>query len=250
MINRDTVGKIAYDLRELGIQNGDIILVHSSLKSLGHVDGGPETVIRGMLKALGDDGTLLMPALSYGQIPHHIHDSRKTASNVGTIPEFFRKREGTLRSLHPTHSVCGIGKLASRLLESHHLDRTPCGSCSPFNKMIDMEAKILMLGCGLRPNTTMHALEEYEVPPYLFGGDCVYTITDLEGNTRRVKYRTHGFRGWKQRYDRVADLPTDSIIRSGNVLKAQSHLLNTQELKAAVLEKMREIPCFFVDNMS
>jgi len=248
MINQDTTERIADDLKALGIQSGDVILVHSSLKSLGHIEGGPETVIQGLLRAIGDDGTLLMPALSYMQNPHHIHSTRETPSNVGTIPEYFRKRAGTLRSIHPTHSVCGIGKAVSELFKYHYLDDTPCGTNSPFNRMIDSGAKILMLGCSLRPNTTMHALEEYENPPYLFGEDCVYTITDRDGKTYEKKYKHHGFSGWTQRYDRVAQLSSDSFIRCGNVLKAQTFVLESQGLKTAVVSKLREDPCYFVDK--
>ncbi|MFC1719232.1 AAC(3) family N-acetyltransferase [Candidatus Poribacteria bacterium] len=248
MIDQNTIERIASDLGALGIQSGDMVLVHSSLKSLGYVKGGPETVIQGLLQAVGDDGTLLMPALSYGQEPHHIHSTRETPSNVGTIPEYFRKRAGTFRSIHPTHSVCGIGKGVPEFFKDHHLDRTPCGPNSPLNRMIDLGAKIIMLGCGLRPNTTMHALEEYEKPPYLFGGECIYTITDWNGKTYNEKYRRHGFAGWKQRYDRVAQLTSASFIRCGNVLEANTYVLGTQGLRAAVLSKMREAPCFFVDR--
>ena len=248
MINQDTTERIASDLKALGIQSGDVILVHSSLKSLGYVEGGPETVIQGLLRAIGDDGILLMPALSYMQNPHHIHSTRETPSNVGTIPEYFRKRAGTLRSVHPTHSVCGIGKAVSELFKYHYLDDTPCGTNSPFNKMINSGAKIIMLGCGLKPNTTMHTLEEYENPPYLFGEDCVYTITDWNGNTYEKKYRHHGFSGWTQRYDRVAQLSSDHFIRCGNVLKAQTFVIETQGLKTAVVSKLREDPCYFVDK--
>ena len=248
MINQDTTDRIANDLKALGIQSGDIILVHSSLKSLGYINGGPETVIQGLLRAIGNDGTLLMPALSYMQNPHHIHSTRETPSNVGTIPEYFRKRAGTLRSIHPTHSVCGIGKAVSELFKYHHLDDTPCGTNSPFNRMIDFGAKILMLGCSLRPNTTMHALEEYENPPYLFGEDCVYMITDWDGKTYEKKYKHHGFSGWTQRYDRVAELSSASFISCGNVLEAQVFVLESQGLKTAAISKLHEDSCFFVDK--
>ena len=250
MGSRDISERIASDLEALGVQHGDIILVHSSLKSLGYVEGGAETVIQGLLKAVEEDGTLLLPALSYMQTPHHIHSTRETPSNVGAIPEYFRKREGTIRSIHPTHSVCGVGKAVSDLFGDHHLDRTPCGPNSPFRRMMDLGAKIVMLGCGLSPNTSMHTLEEYENPPYLFGRDCVYTITDWDGRRYEAKYRTHGFSGWRQRYDRVAKLPSsDSFIRSGSVLEAQTFVLNTNALRNAVLEKMRESPCFFVERV-
>ena len=62
------IDKICKDLHALGVRAGDTILVHSSLKSLGPVPGGAETVIQGLLKALGDDGTLLFPAFSFSTV--------------------------------------------------------------------------------------------------------------------------------------------------------------------------------------
>jgi aminoglycoside 3-N-acetyltransferase len=244
-----TVVNIANELKKLDIGEGDILLVHSSLSSLGYVPGGAETVIRGLLQALGPHGTLLMPALSWQQQPPDIHNSRLTPSNVGAIPETFRKREGTLRSLHPTHSMCGVGQEVKGLFHDHLLDATPCGAHSPFNRGIDMGMKILMLGCGLRPLTIMHALEEYIIPPYLFGEDRIYTITDWEGCTFQKTYRIHGFKGWQQRYDRVALLPgANDFLSMGKVLKAEGWLLDSQSLKTAVIAKMREDPLFFVDK--
>ena len=100
---------ISEDLSALGVRRGGVLLVHSSLRSLGYVPGGAETVIRGLLHALGEEGTLLLPSLSYDHAtPRNPYfDIRRTPSNVGAIAEYFRQRPGTLRSMHPTHSVCG-----------------------------------------------------------------------------------------------------------------------------------------------
>ncbi len=247
MYDQRVAEKIARDIRALGVHKGDIIMVHSSFKSLGYVPNGAETVIQGLLLAVESSGTLLMPALSYGQIPHEIHKSRETPSNVGAIPEYFRRCAGIRRSLHPTHSLCGKGKAVDELFRDHHLDRTPCGPNSPFNRMIDFGAKILMIGCGLKPNTTMHALEEYIVPPYLFGEECLYTITDWNGNTFRKTYTRHGFKGWEQRYDRIAQLPDTHFITVGRTLEAETFLLDAATLKSAVLARLKENPLFFVD---
>ena len=241
--------RIAGDLRSVGVRPGDVILVHSSLRSLGFVPGGAETVIQGLLAAVGEAGTLLLPALSYNQQPPHVHDSRNSPSNVGALPEAFRRREGTQRSLHPTHSVCGVGPAVEALFAEHPLDTTPCGPHSPLNRMIDRGAKIVMLGCGLRPNTTMHALEEYVVPPYLFGGPVEYTITDWEGRTFTKTYTRHGFRCWRQRYDRVRELPRTEFLTAGRVLEAETFVLDTQPLREQVLTRMREDPLFFVDRV-
>ena len=91
--------KMASDLRALGIRPDDTILMHSSLSSLGWVDGGAETVIDTLLDVLSD-GTLLVPALSFSSVtPENPHFSAKeTKSCVGAISEYFRKRPGVMRS--------------------------------------------------------------------------------------------------------------------------------------------------------
>lgn len=239
--------QIATDLRKLGILPGSTVLVHSSLKALGPVPGGIETVIRGLLEAIGPAGTIVMPALSWALRPPEVFDVGLTPSNVGAVPEYFRTRAGTRRSLHPTHSVCAVGARASELLDGHGLDSTPCGRNSPFRKIAETDGAIVMLGCGLGPNTTMHAIEEYVEPPYLFGPDVTFTITDEKGATHQKPYRTHGFNGFAQRYERVAELASASFLSRGHVLEAETFVLDAPLLKEAVLQKLRDDPYFFVE---
>jgi len=219
-------------LTDLGIRSGGALLVHSSLSSLGHVAGGPETVIRGLLGALGPRGTLLMPALSY---QHVRADQRRfevasTPSNVGAIPEFFRTRTGTLRSGSPTHSVCGVGPRAADIVRDHHLDQTPCGEHSPFRKLRDLGGQVLFLGCGMRPNTSMHGVEELSEPPYLFQGEIAYEVILGDGERHEVSCRRHSFAGWAQRYERVGPLLQGDEVREGSVLAATAHLLEASAM--------------------
>jgi aminoglycoside 3-N-acetyltransferase len=246
----DCSGKIAADLRNLGILPCDTILVHSSLKSLGPVPGGIETVIQGLLQAIGTGGTLLMPALSWNVRPPEIFDVKSTPCIVGAIPEFFRQREGVSRSLHPTHSVCAVGRLTGEFLDDHRLDGTPCGPHSPFRKVAESNGKIVMLGCGLKPNTTMHALEEYVEPPYLFGPSRLYEIKDQQGHVYRKEYRVHGFthHGYEQRYERVIELEeAGNFLSRGYVLQADTFVLQGLKFKTAVLKKLEQDPLFFVE---
>ena len=241
------VEKIVRDVHTLGVSAGDILLVHSSLKSLGQPGLAPEQVIQALLAAVGPQGTLLMPALSYLQQPHAVHDSIDTPACVGIIPETFRRRPGTRRSLHPTHSMCGVGPAVAGLIARHAVDATPCGAHSPFRLILDTQAKILMLGCGLRPNTSMHAIEELVEPPYLFGGYCEYQITPPGGQTYRKVYRQHGFAGWIQRYDRISQLNAPGLLAAGRVLQAEAYLIQAGILKAAALAALNQNPYFFVD---
>jgi len=242
--------RIAQDLLNLGVRPGGVLLVHSSLRSLGHVPGGPETVVRGLLDALGPDGTLLMPALSYEFVHERqpVFDVRTTPCCVGAIPEHFRTRPGTLRSVHPTHSVCGVGPEAAELLADHHLDTTPVGANSPFRRLPERGGQILMLGCGLRPNTSMHGVEEVAGAPYAFGGWATFELVHADGKRTKMRCRRHGFVGWRQRYDRIEPLLDGEGLRTGRVLEAGCHLLEASRLWERALETLRGNPFYFVQR--
>ena len=104
-----------------------------------------------------------------------------------------------------------------------------------------------MLGCGLKPNTTMHAIEELVEPPYLYGKELGYTLTDEFGRVFQKTYVTHGFTGCIQRYDRVQDLLDDENLRTGQVGTAECHLIDAEPLSRCSVAKMLENPFYFVD---
>jgi len=237
---------LCHDLAALGLCPGDHVMVHSSFRSLGVAD--PEVIILALLRVIGPRGLLLTPALSYDQQPPLLHDTRTTPSCVGFLAEYVRTRPGTRRSLHPTHSVCAIGPDAAAWLDDHILDSTPCGEHSPFHKLTTRRGKILMLGCGLKPNTTMHAIEEMAPPPYLFAPPVVYTITDSAGRVVTKSYAPHDFAGVIQRYDRVAAILHGNELRSGMVGRAAGFLIDGAALREQALARLRAHPFFFVDR--
>ena len=243
------IGQFVSDLHNTGVRPGGNLLVHASFKSLGPVPGGVETVIEGLLAALGPEGTLLMPALSYEMVlpEKPVFDIRSTPSCVGIIPETFRLRTGTIRSMHPTHSVCAVGPLSDALLSPHILDSTPCGPNSPFTCLPDYNGQILMLGCGLLPNTSMHSIEEIAQVPYLLNPPLIYTLIDQQGNIMEKSYMPHRFIDVIQRYDRIESILRNPGLRTGNVLMAKAHLIESSALRDAALHVLDANPCYFVD---
>ncbi len=243
--------RMTHDLEALGVQRGGVLLMHSSLSSLGWVLGGPEAVITALLDALSPDGTLLLPALSHETVTqqHPVFDVSNTPSCVGRIAEYFRTRPGTLRSVNPTHSVCATGRLAREITSDHQLDDTPVGEHSPFRKVRDTGGQVLFLGCGLRPNTSMHGVEELVQPPYLFDGKVAYRVILQDGSEITLCNKRHGFAGYAQRYDRLGPLLSPSSeLREGKVLQAMCYLLDAQALWARALARYTEDNLYFVDR--
>ncbi len=247
-----TIALLAEQLHAAGLRPHGACLVHSSLSALGWVSGGAETVIAALQCALGSTGTLLMPALTYRYVTSaqpRFH-ALNTPTHVGAVAERFRCLPGTQRSLHPTHSVCGSGPGAGALLRAHHLDRTPAGPASPFARLAMAGGQIVMLGCGLRPNTSMHGVEERVVPPYLFAGYADYELVDDRARTLCGRYRQHGFAGWRQRYDRIADLLAGDGARQGPALAGDVWVLEAEAVWALGEQALRRDPWCFVEPVA
>lgn len=246
--------KLCLDLRALGVKEGDVLMVHSSLKSMGQVEGGAETVINALRAVLGEEGTLMLPALSYAtSCVDHYFSNLETPSCVGAITEAFRKTEGVRRTNHPTHSVCVIGKYRDEICEGALLDDTPIGPHSAFRKLADYKGKILLLGCPFARNTFMHGVEEIAGSPYtLKDAYTDFTIVDENGKTTVRGYRCHYFHRPEgeiiQRYERATEVLDAGEFSLGKVHGAESLLLDAAALREKAVKKMKEDPLFFVDD--
>lgn len=176
MENCVTAADIRVALERLGIAAGDIVLVHSSLKSLGTVEGGVAAVIQGFENLLGKEGTLVMPTLCQVDFKNSYQTwYMDKPSDVGYLTEFFRKQPYVYRSNHATHSVAARGKYAYTLTCEHgaygpHM--CPFGEyafadSSPWLKMREMGAKIVFIGVTSMYNTMKHAVEAQYVESLL-----------------------------------------------------------------------------------
>lgn len=239
-------------LRELGVKEGDILLVHASLKSLGQPGLKAELVIKGIEAILGEKGTLLMPALTYKQVDGYENDIfsiKDTESEVGMLSECFRKMPGVVRSLHPTHSVCARGRFAQELVGNHYMDNTPCGPNSPYRLIKEMGGQILLIGCGLEKNTSMHGVEELINPEYLFGDMIEYKLYNVNREKSYRGYRIHNFANVNQRYDRLQEVLVEGTeIKKATVFDAECYLINAKAMWKKAYDTMKEDEMFFVET--
>lgn len=160
-------------LRELPVDSGDDVMVHSSMSVFGYFEGGAEAVVDTLLSFIGPKGNLLAPSFSrFEQRRGEFSswwDPLKTPIYTGAISDALWRRPNALRSYHPTHSVAVLGPNANYYIKEHGLegDRPSFwgtgtfSSISPWQKMVDKDVHYLMFGCGFGPATICHHVESF-----------------------------------------------------------------------------------------
>jgi aminoglycoside 3-N-acetyltransferase len=182
-------------MERIGIPRDGVLMVHSSFKTLGREGHEPAAVLQAFVDYMAP-GTLLLPTMSWRYVKPEspMFDELETPSNTGILTELFRTQYATARSLHPTHSVAGRGKLAEDLLSGHHLDETPCSARSPFGLLARYDAWVLMLGISMDCCTLIHHVEEMVAPDLYLKPQAereTYTCRDRKGREVTVHLRRH-----------------------------------------------------------
>ncbi|MCI3927222.1 AAC(3) family N-acetyltransferase [Paenibacillus sp. TRM 82003] len=189
-----TVSTLLAELRELGVEEGMTLIVHSAMSQLGWIAGGAEAVVEALQRAVGPSGTLVMPTHSNGlSDPSHWanppapeswwdairaetppYDPNVTPTRqMGAVPETFRRLKGVRRSNHPHFSFAARGPRADEVLDGHGDDPDALGGAlgesSPVGRVRALGGSILLLGVTYENNTTLHLAEylsEYDGKPY------------------------------------------------------------------------------------
>ncbi len=167
-------------IRKLGLSCQPVCL-HSSLRSIGHVEGGADAVIEAFLL---EDCTMLVPTFSYDfQVPppEDLRPKRNAwdydwipgltkgidrvytpATNdisreeMGAIPAAVLARPNRVRGNHPICSFAAIGKFAGQLVH----DQTPMDVFSPLRVLCELGGLAVLIGVDLDRMTLLHAAEE------------------------------------------------------------------------------------------
>ncbi|MBP3888093.1 MAG: AAC(3) family N-acetyltransferase [Cellulosilyticum sp.] len=188
-----TKQNLKQDLEMMGLLSTDTIMIHSSMKSIGNVEGGADTVIDALMEYFSE-GLLMTPAHTWAQMSetYSVFDPIREPACVGIIPNLFLKRTGVVRSLHPTHSIAAFGKAAVSYIQGEENCTTPCTPGGCWDRLREIEAKILLVGVTHIRNTFIHSVEEvYEVPERLTAMPTSFQIKMPEGGLKEVKMHRH-----------------------------------------------------------
>jgi aminoglycoside 3-N-acetyltransferase len=229
------------DLNRLGLRMGDRVLVHSSLRAFGHVEGGANTVIQALLDVIGPGGLLVAPTFSYFSVRF---DPKVEPGLTGHIPETMRAWPGAVRSWHPTHSVVAIGAGAEELCAGHHL----VGGLaldSPLGRLASQGGYVLFLGVGHVANSTVHVGEAHLPVPYLdvpFKPALPREATVLVDG-REIPVPIVNPPGCSRAFGAIEHpLRMRGAIRDGRVGRALSQLVRGQDVIATTVALLRKDP--------
>ncbi len=153
------------DLAQLGVSAGDVLMVHASLRAVGPVIGGANTVVQALRDAVGPEGTLVAyvdfePFYEDDEPDPPVFDKRtaSAARDHGILHEVLRNWPGTLRSDHPDAGVVALGAHAAALTADHPF-QYGYGPGTPLARVVEANGKVLMLGAPLDTITLLHYAE-------------------------------------------------------------------------------------------
>jgi len=192
--------RLINDLKRAGIRKGDVVVVNSSMSSIGLLEGGGNTFVRALMEIITEDGLIVMPAYPHRGMykylkDYKIFDLKNTPSMNGVITECFRNTKGVYRTLHPTHSLCIWGKSAKVIAQGHEKSISPYDENSPYKKMLDLNAKNLCVGVNFDHMIMIRVIDDlydkYPVSMYFDNLLFEVPVKNEKGAIIWVKTRCH-----------------------------------------------------------
>ena len=185
--------------RQTGLDSGDVVLVHSAMRTMGRVRGGAGTVVEALLEILGDRGTLVVPTFAFAHEAEEdpIIDPCNDPSEMGVITETARKHPKALRSTAFRHSFAAIGHRAEVITQVD--PALPVYDFrSSFGVMLALNTRVVMLGMTYSSSTSHHFAEWVCEVPYRRTIDLSVKVRRKDGSVvpqAMTDYQPHTYSG-------------------------------------------------------
>ena len=188
------IKSLAQDWRRSGVETGDVLLVHSSIKRtlenarMQGVELSPDDILDSFLFALGADGTLLIPLFNFDFPKSKTFDIRNTPSQMGALTEAARSRRGVVRTGHPIYSFAVLGGKKNLFSRLDNVSGYACDS--PFGILHKLNGKIASLDLEDQNSMTFyHYVEESLDVGYRFFKDFTGGYIDNRGVSSERTYK-------------------------------------------------------------
>lgn len=187
-----TKEKLYSQLEAMGAVPGVPVIMHTSLKKVGPIDGRAEALLDWLIEFFTRDGGLFC-------VPTHTWhlmfnkdvptlDLNKTETCLGAFTRVAAAHKKAVRSPHPTHSMVVFGDDAEKFVECEKNSITMVPPTGCYGKFYENKGKILLVGVGQESNTYMHSVEERLGVPNR--NDKTTTETSIKYKDGRIEYRS------------------------------------------------------------
>jgi aminoglycoside 3-N-acetyltransferase len=256
--------ELANGFRALGVAAGDTVMLHASVRSVGAVAGGPDQIHLALKDALSSEGTLIM----YASCPAYVDEvgrghltqaqerelleklpafdpfTARAQRENGTLVEFLRTYPGSAVNEHVTRFVVWGGHAGE--LISNQPRNYALGYGSVLDRFVNLDGKILLLGCDHDNVTFLHYAEHIVDVP---GKRVVKFKVPIDENGTRVwtemeEFDSSGAGAHPNWPDRFFARLVDTYLRridnpGGHVGDARAFLLDSHGLFEFALRVMK-----------
>jgi aminoglycoside 3-N-acetyltransferase len=218
--------------KNAGVAKGDTVFLHSDAFVTAELEGKDinekaEVLFAGILDAIGEEGTLVVPTFTYSATKGEVYNVEETKSDVGLLTEIFRKRPGVIRTLNPVFSVAVTGAGAKAFADAAIDDSF--GENTSFGLLYQLNAWIITLGCSLDRVTFIHYVDQMAKVDYRYFKTFPATIVN---GSEMIQ---EDFRYLVRDLNRKTSVQLDDLR---NRLRTEG-LLSTAEMGRALLMSVR-----------
>ncbi|MEY3214608.1 MAG: aminoglycoside 3-N-acetyltransferase [Pseudomonadota bacterium] len=226
------------DLAALGLQPGDVVMVHASMRAVG---GRAEAVVQALLDVLGPEGTLLVYVdfEPTAELPDFDLARSPAMADHGVFAEVVRRWPGAIRSANPGASMVAVGGRAAWFCADHPL-QYGYGPGTPLARLVEAQGKVLLLGSHLEHVTLLHHAEHLARLPnkrvvrarYTLGGEPV-EIEEFDTSEGVVEAMPEGYFG-----DVMRAFIAAGQVQAGPVGGATALWMSAEALVRFAVERM------------
>ena len=181
--------------QESGLNNGETVLLHSSLKrtfkllSKKGFKPSAKLILDSLLATLGNNGTLILPLFNFDFTKGIEFSFNETKSRMGILTEVARKHKDAVRTGHPIYSFCAIGKYSYLFKDLDNY--SAFGSDSQFASLRKINGKIGIIDLMENDGVTFHHHVEHMMNvDYRYHKEFSGWYIDKKGNKT---YKTYSF---------------------------------------------------------
>ena len=232
--------EVVAQLRAIGVEEGGVLLVHTSFRATRPIEGGPRGLIEALRLALGPDGTLVMPSWAGDDDEPFDPALTPAAGSLGVVADTFWRLPGVQRSDH-FHALAAVGPQAARIL-ADPLPLPPHIPESPVGRVHDLDGQVLLIGVGHDADTTLHLAELLAGVPYRVPRYCTVL---RDGRPVRIEYGENDH--CCERFT-LADewLRARGLQSEGPVGHAHARLARSRDIVRVALEHLARDPLRFL----